>query len=191
MDILKSPKLRKAEMYRDIFSGNAFLNPMTETIISLKHKLSGLYQHTDNDILRFKIKTLIMTLEDFKVHTDDISGANMKSTKLIYEIIDIVSYHIEHFGCDNNPYKSCMSSVLDVEVLKEHFSELETMIAGDIDECELQERISIVDHEVKEHMQSDKLALANLKQERLLCSISESLCRVVTNTKANLTMTAT
>lgn len=191
MDILKSPKLRKAEIYRDIFSGNAFLNPMTETIISLKHKLSGLYQHTNNDILRFKIKTLIMTLEDFKVHTDDISGANMKSTKRIYEIIDLVSYHIEHFGCDHNPYKSCMSSILDVDGLKEHFNELENMIANYADECSLQDRISVVDHEIKEHIQSDKLAFANLKQERLLCSISESLCRVVTNTKANLTMNAT
>ena len=63
---------------------------MTSYIISLRHSITLLFQRTDNSTLKSSIKALVNTLENFKQHTDDISGINLNSSHKIYDILDLI-----------------------------------------------------------------------------------------------------
>lgn len=189
MESLKSQKMVKAEIYRNIFSGKEFRNPMTNSIISLKHKLSIKYQTTTSDKMKDNIHVLFDLLDYFKTYTDDISGANMKSNKMIYDILNAINKHLEY--CDDsreNLYKLCLSSILDADDLLDIFADLEkAIIYHESDDIITKNILTAIKH-INAHIQSDKLAYANIKQELLMCSIKESLKNVVTGTTANMEM---
>lgn len=189
MDSLKSLTLQKAEIYKNIFSHREFKNPMTNAIISLKYKLSLKYNTTYSEKLKENIKLLYELLDYFKSYTDDISGANMKSKKTILEIYDAVEKHLKL--CDDireNVYKTCLSSILDSEDLLLIFTDLEKTLFDDSNDDDLINSIYTAIKCINSHIQSDKLAFANIKQEILLCSINESLQNVVCRTKDNMKM---
>lgn len=190
MDSLKSPKMLKAEIYKNIFSHKEFTNPMTNSIISLKYKLSKKYHSSHSDKMKENIKLLFELLDYFKSYTDDISGANMKSKKTILEIYDAIEKHLTLCGdTSENLYKVCLSSILDADDLFEIFSELEKSIEHDNDEKVTSFIHETINH-INSHIQSDKLALANIKQELLLYFINESLQNVICKTKDNMKMYA-
>lgn len=190
MDSLKTPQRLKAEIYKNIFSHKEFKNPMTNSIISLKYKLSKKYQTSHSDKMKENIKVLYELLDYFKSYTDDISGANMKSKKTILEIYDAIEKHLNLCGdSSENLYKVCLSSILDADDLFEVFSELERSIDVDNDEVVIYFILSSIKH-INSHIQADKLAFANIKQELLLYSINESLQNVICKTKDNMKMYA-
>lgn len=139
--------------------------------------------------MKESIKVLFELLDYFKSYTDDISGANMKSKKTIFEIYDIIQKHSKMCNNDTeNLYKLCLSSVLDSDDLLELFEKLEESISqGVSDEIVMFNINSVIKH-INSHIQADKLAYANLKQETLLYSINESLRNVVCKTKDNMEM---
>lgn len=182
---IKSPELEKAEIYKHIFSGKAFLNPMTSYIISLRHSITLLFQRTDNSTLKSSIKALVNTLENFKQHTDDISGINLNSSHKIYDILDLIEKYNKKCKPYYNQYKACLGSILDSDSLKEHFSEISHLICNCTDEALLDKEIDKINKEIITYIQSDNIAYENLKLDVLTTSISCSLSNVVYNTKAN------
>lgn len=191
MESLKSPARAKAEIYRNIFQGKVFMNPMTGYILSLKHKLGLKYNSTESETLKEHIKILFELLDYFKSYTDDISGGNMNSTKKIYDIMDAINIHLSTCN-DNidNLYKQCLSSILDADDLIEIFSKIENQIVNDDTDDIISSSIDMAVRNINAHIQADKLAYANLKQESLLCSIRDSLSNVVKKTKDNIEMYA-
>lgn len=185
MNDLKSQKQIHAEIYKLIFSGKAFLNPMTSYIISLKHNISLFYQNTASGLVKERIQELVQLLEKFKQHTDDISGVNLNSSKRIYEILQMIEKSTIKCTCDYNPYKLCLGSVLNAEDLKQKCSLLERAIIKNEDDNEILFLISDVSENIIQHIQSDQLAYENLKMEMSMQSLTESLANVVYNTCAN------
>lgn len=177
----------KAEIYKLILSGKAFLNPMRPLIEDTKNKLTLFYYEVEKPETKSKIKLLIDQLEQFKNHTDEISGINLEQSKRILEILKLIEKNsMSHLNF--NPYKSCFSSILDsatlvskIKVLMMNINEYR-IIKDDSVILPLVDSI-IVD--IISHIQSDCLAYENLKQASLVKSITESLTRVVSNTCAN------
>lgn len=185
MDSIKTPFQTKAEIYKLVLSGKAFLNPMTSYIISLKHSIALLYQETSNDQLKEVIISLYRKLEEFKVHTDDISGVNLNSSKKIYDILQLIEKSSTTCTINYNPYKACLGSVLDTDNIRIMFTDLEHGIVMKESEDKLIVMMNNIIEQLTKQMHSDNLAYESLKIEVLTKSITDSLANVVNNTCAN------
>lgn len=185
MDSIKTPFQTKAEIYKLVLSGKAFLNPMTSYIISLKHSIALLYQETTNDQLKEVIISLYRKLEEFKVHTDDISGVNLNSSKKIYDILQLIEKSSTTCTINYNPYKACLGSVLDTDNIRIMFTDLEHGIVMKESEDKLIVMMNNIIEQLTKQIHSDNLAYESLKIEVLTKSITDSLTNVVNNTCAN------
>lgn len=181
---INTPMYEKAEIYKNILAGKAFLNPMTSYIISLKHNITLLYHASNNEDLKENIEKLTCTLEEFKQHTDDISGINLNSSHKIYEILKLI--HKDSALCKPyiNQYKLCLGSVLNSDMLKSKFSKLSILCNTGTDE-EILKLVKEVTLDINSHILSDNLAYGNLKLDILTRSVSCALSNVVYNTTAN------
>lgn len=180
------PEYQKAEIYKNILSGKAFLNPMTSYIIGLKHNISLLYHSSKNKELRNDIEQLINVLEKFKQHTDDISGINLNSSRKIYEILKLIDQNSKVCKPYVNHYKLCLGSVLNSDDLKAKFSKLSKLCTcANTQDDEIAKLIREVTTDINSNILSDNLAYENLKINLLTRSISCSLSNVVYNTAAN------
>lgn len=181
---INTPMYEKAEIYKNILAGKAFLNPMTTYIISLKHNVTLLYLSSNNIELKTNIENLISTLEKFKQHTDDISGINLNSSHKIFEILKLIQKDSATCKPYINLYKLCLGSVLDSDELKIKFSKLSILCNNGSDE-ELLKLVQEVTRDINSHIMADNLAFEHLKIEVLTRSVSCALSNVVYNTVAN------
>lgn len=183
---INTPEYEKAEIYKNILSGKAFLNPMTSYIISLKHNISLLYHASKNKELRNDIEQLINVLEKFKQHTDDISGINLNSSHKIYEILKLIDQDSKVCKPYVNHYKLCLGSVLNSDGLKAKFSKLSRLCTYDnATDNDIANLVREVTSDINSNIFLDNLAYENLKINLLTRSISCSLSNVVYNTAAN------
>ena len=189
---IKSPTEEKADIYKSILSGNGFINPMSNYIFSLKHSITILYQYIDDVSIKKELELLIETADDFKQHTDNISGLNVNSNKKIYEILDVIEKLKPYNASYINYYKLCLGSILNGDNVKKNINEFNYYLLSIIlhkeviDNKKIINKIKKINTIIKDQIFSDNLAFENIKLELSTRTLSCSLSSMIYKTKQNI-----
>lgn len=189
---IKSPSEERADIYKAILSGNGFINPMSNYIFSLKHSITLLYQFIDDLTIKDELEILIQTADEFKQHTDNISGLNINSNKKIYEILDVIEklkpFNISYI----NYYKLCLGSILNNNNVRKNINEFSLFVLSivlnkeSIDTKKIINKIKKINTIIQDQIFSDNLAFENIKLELSTRTLSCSLSSMIYKTKQNI-----